>query len=96
MLLLSAKDHKVPPFVNFIIGGISGAMGQTATHPFDVFKVRMQIQKTSLRQTIRDCLKEVGVRSFYIGWTASMLRQLTYSTARLGMYNTLYDLSLSF
>nr|XP_003706117.1 PREDICTED: mitochondrial 2-oxoglutarate/malate carrier protein-like [Megachile rotundata] len=68
-------------------------MGQTVTHPFDVFKVRMQISKTSLTQTIRDCLREIGVRSFYIGWTASMLRQLTYSTARLGMYNTLYDIS---
>ncbi|XP_034180272.1 mitochondrial 2-oxoglutarate/malate carrier protein isoform X1 [Osmia lignaria lignaria] len=93
LLITNNDDRKVSPFVNFIIGGLSGAAGQTATHPFDVFKVRMQVSKASLSQTIRVSLKHVGIQSFYIGWTASILRQLTYSTARLGMYTTLYDLA---
>ncbi|XP_053990055.1 mitochondrial 2-oxoglutarate/malate carrier protein-like [Hylaeus volcanicus] len=59
----------------------------------DVTKVRMQILRTSLGETIRTTMRDKGVRGFYDGWTAGLLRQLTYSTARLGMYTTLYDLS---
>ncbi|XP_076765657.1 mitochondrial 2-oxoglutarate/malate carrier protein isoform X2 [Xylocopa sonorina] len=66
-------------------------IGQTVTQPMDVIKVRMQISKTSFSQIIRDTLRDAGLREFYVGWTAAMLRQLTYSTARLGMYNTLFD-----
>ncbi|KZC10027.1 Mitochondrial 2-oxoglutarate/malate carrier protein [Dufourea novaeangliae] len=68
------------------------AAGQTATHPLDVTKVRMQLSKASLTETVRTTLHGVGVRGFFVGWTAGLLRQLTYSTARLGMYTTLYDL----
>ncbi|CAL7933914.1 unnamed protein product [Xylocopa violacea] len=64
---------------------------QTATQPMDVIKVRMQISKTPLSQIIRNTLRDAGIREFYVGWTAAMLRQLTYTTARLGLYNTLFD-----
>lgn len=53
----------------------------------------MQITRLSLKETITHTLKEVGIRGFYVGWTAAILRQLTYSTARLGCYTTLYDLA---
>ncbi|CAK9802172.1 Mitochondrial 2-oxoglutarate/malate carrier protein [Anthophora plagiata] len=66
-------------------------MGQTVTHPLDVTKVRMQIAKVSLLESIRLSFQEVGVRGFYIGWTAGLLRQLTYTTTRLGIYTTLYN-----
>ncbi|XP_031837084.1 mitochondrial 2-oxoglutarate/malate carrier protein [Nomia melanderi] len=93
MSLLSNRDQKVPPFINFIIGGVSGAIGQSATHPLDVIKVRMQLSKASFGETLREILHGVGIRGFYVGWTAGLLRQLIYSTARLGMYTTLYDMS---
>ncbi|XP_076657310.1 mitochondrial 2-oxoglutarate/malate carrier protein [Halictus rubicundus] len=91
MSLLSNTDKRVPTFVNFIIGGVSGCVGQTTTHPFDVTKVRMQISKASLGASVQETFRTVGPRGFYVGWTAGVLRQLTYSTARLGMYTSLYD-----
>ncbi|XP_026670798.1 mitochondrial 2-oxoglutarate/malate carrier protein-like, partial [Ceratina calcarata] len=62
----------------------------------DVVKIRMQIAKTPLITTIGRTYREVGFRGFYLGWTAAMLRQLTYTTARLGMYHTLYDLGQNY
>nr|XP_033323979.1 mitochondrial 2-oxoglutarate/malate carrier protein-like [Megalopta genalis] len=91
MSLLSNPNKRVPTFINFIIGGVSGVVGQTTTHPLDVTKVRMQISKTSFGATIKETLRTVGLRGFYVGWTAAVLRQLTYSTTRLGIYTTLYD-----
>ena len=67
-------------------------MAVSLTHPMDSTKVRMQILKTPLKETIFNTFKEYGIRGLYIGWTAGIVRQLTYSTARLGIYNTLYDL----
>lgn len=66
-------------------------ISQTSVYPMDLAKLRMQITRTSLQETIKQTLKEVGIRGFYVGWTAAILRQLTYSTARLGCYTTLYD-----
>lgn len=68
-------------------------MSQTSVYPMDLTKLRMQITRLSLKETITQTLKEVGIRGFYVGWTAAILRQLTYSTARLGCYTTLYDLA---
>ncbi|XP_017752643.1 PREDICTED: uncharacterized protein LOC108545497 [Eufriesea mexicana] len=79
-------------WMKFAIGGNYNAIGQTTTHPMDVTKVRMQISNTSLTTTIRNTLKELGIRGFYIGWSAGVLRQLTYTTTRLGIYNTIFDL----
>lgn len=59
----------------------------------DSTKVRMQILKTPLKETIYSTFREHGMQGFYIGWTAGIVRQLTYTTARLGIYNTLYDLA---
>ncbi|KOC61050.1 Mitochondrial 2-oxoglutarate/malate carrier protein [Habropoda laboriosa] len=92
LLLVNLNQNQtLPTYVNFIIGGLSGAMGQTVTHPLDVTKVRMQISKASLVDVVKASLQEVGVSGFYIGWTAGLLRQLTYTTTRLGIYTTLYN-----
>ncbi|XP_078035242.1 mitochondrial 2-oxoglutarate/malate carrier protein [Augochlora pura] len=91
MSLLSNPNKRVPTSINFIIGGVSGVVGQTSTHPLDVTKVRMQISKTGFGATIRDTLRTLGLRGFYVGWTAAVLRQLTYGMTRLGIYTTLYD-----
>ncbi|XP_076235033.1 mitochondrial 2-oxoglutarate/malate carrier protein [Calliopsis andreniformis] len=66
-------------------------IGQTVTHPLDVIKVRMQIAKTPLVGTVRDTWRTAGLRGFYAGWSAGFLRQLTYSTTRLGIYTSSVD-----
>lgn len=65
------------------------------THPLDLLKVILQTpaaagsvpgQKTSLVKTTVSIVKNEGVSALYNGLTASLLRQLTYSTTRFGIY----------
>jgi len=39
----------------------------------------------------KDILKNEGVKSLYKGLDSALVRQATYATARLGIYNTLSD-----
>jgi len=57
----------------------------------DVVKIRMQVSSRSFCNTIVQTFHDKGVRGFYTGLTAAILRQVTYTTARLGIYYTLLD-----
>ncbi|XP_012531668.2 mitochondrial 2-oxoglutarate/malate carrier protein [Monomorium pharaonis] len=88
----STQDAKVPKFVNFVTGGMSGVIAQIATHPMDVLKIRMQVSRDTLRDAAFRTLNSSGVCGFYSGLSAALLRQLTYTTSRLGIYTTLLDI----
>ena len=68
-------------------------------HPFDCMKTRMQLSQEMARtsglkpySSVFDCfkttLKEEGPRGLYSGLSAGLMRQGTYSTMRLGLYQT--------
>ena len=61
--------------------------------PLDVIKNRIQMskKKVSIAQITRKIIQEGGVKQLYTGLSASLLRQSTYSTGRLGIYNSLLD-----
>ncbi|XP_012059684.1 PREDICTED: mitochondrial 2-oxoglutarate/malate carrier protein-like [Atta cephalotes] len=86
------EDAKVPKFINFVIGGMSGIIAQIVTHPMDVIKIRMQVSQDSLRIAAFRTLCTNGVCGFYAGLSAALLRQLIYTTSRLGIYTTLLDI----
>ncbi|KYN42136.1 Mitochondrial 2-oxoglutarate/malate carrier protein [Trachymyrmex septentrionalis] len=88
----SIQDAKVPKFINFLIGGMSGIIAQIVTHPMDVIKIRMQVSQDSLRVAAFRTFCTNGVCGFYDGLSAALLRQLTYTTSRLGIYTTLLDI----
>lgn len=67
-------------------------VAQMATHPLDVLKIRMQVSRKTLRDAALQTYGTNGARSFYVGLSAGLLRQLTYTTSRLGIYNTLLDI----
>ncbi|CAH2236780.1 mitochondrial dicarboxylate carrier-like [Pararge aegeria] len=70
-------------------GGLASAGAACVTHPLDLLKVQMQTQKgknISMFQLTGIVLKNQGVMGLYNGISASLLRQLTYSTARFGIY----------
>lgn len=62
-------------------------------HPMDVIKNRMQMQKgkASILSIINSVYSE-GVMKFYSGLTAGLVRQATYTTVRLGIYNQMQDM----
>lgn len=70
-------------------GGISSAMAAACTHPLDLIKVHLQTQQQRqlgmFGMGIR-VIKQDGVLALYNGISASILRQLTYSLTRFGIY----------
>ncbi|CAH8869041.1 unnamed protein product [Trichobilharzia szidati] len=76
---------------SWYFGGIASAMAAACTHPLDLIKVHLQTQQKKefgmLKMGIRVC-KQDGILALYNGISASVLRQLTYSMTRFGMYET--------
>lgn len=74
---------------SWYFGGLASAGAACFTHPLDLLKVTLQTQqevKLSMFQLTGNIVRKQGVLAFYNGISASLLRQLTYSTARFGIY----------
>lgn len=59
------------------------------THPLDLIKVQLQTSqegKVSIFKLTGNIIRNQGVTALYNGISASLLRQLTYSTTRFGIY----------
>lgn len=75
-------------------GGLASAGAACCTHPLDLIKVHFQTASQSATSNVRPSLvsttmrvvNQDGTLALYSGLTASLLRQLTYSTCRFGMY----------
>ncbi|KAF5293599.1 hypothetical protein FQA39_LY03084 [Lamprigera yunnana] len=81
--------EKHPRLSRWYFGGLASAGAACITHPLDLLKVQMQTQqegKISLLQLTKNIIKKQGVTALYNGLSASLCRQLTYSTTRFGMY----------
>ncbi|XP_050218700.1 mitochondrial dicarboxylate/tricarboxylate transporter DTC [Mercurialis annua] len=76
----------IKPFVN---GGTSGMLATCVIQPIDMIKVRIQLGQGSAVQVTRNMLKEEGFGALYKGLSAGLLRQATYTTARLGSFKIL-------
>ena len=66
--------------------------------PIDFVKVQLQIQgeghkggKIGPISIARDVISKYGVSRLYTGLDSALLRQATYTTARLGIYKTMMD-----
>jgi len=70
-------------------GGLASAGAACCTHPLDLLKVHLQTQQEGklgiVRQTVQ-IVRSEGVLALYNGLSASLLRQLTYSTTRFAIY----------
>lgn len=72
-------------------GGCASAGAACCTHPLDLLKVHLQTQtqgKIGLIQMGVKVFKSDGIFGLYNGLTASLLRQMTYSMTRFGIYET--------
>lgn len=79
----------VKPFVN---GGLSGMLATCIIQPVDMVKVRLQLGDTGGPVGVaRNMIKTQGVGSLYRGLSAGLVRQATYTTARLGLYNNIFS-----
>jgi solute carrier family 25 oxoglutarate transporter 11 len=88
-----------PNAIKFLIGGVAGMTATLFVHPMDIVKNRMQMSgeggaarehKTSFH-ALAKIFRTEGVRGIYAGLSAGLFRQATYTTARLGIYQSLFE-----
>ncbi|KAJ3343690.1 putative mitochondrial 2-oxoglutarate/malate carrier protein [Entophlyctis luteolus] len=79
----------------FVFGGLSGMAATTVIQPIDMVKVRIQLlgegakgKGVSPFAVARQLVAAHGISAFYTGLSAGLLRQATYTTARMGLFNT--------
>ena len=92
---LSAIASTLKPY---LCGGSSAMFASCCIHPIDLLKVRLQLigQGSSKAQpsaigVVRDIVAKDGVSGLYKGLSASITRQATYGTARIGLYSAFSD-----
>ncbi|CAG9464473.1 unnamed protein product [Pedinophyceae sp. YPF-701] len=79
----------VKPYVN---GGLAGMGATCCIQPIDMVKVRLQLGATGGPfKVASDIIKQDGFGSLYKGLNAGLVRQMTYTTARLGLFNKFND-----
>ncbi|RUS74525.1 hypothetical protein EGW08_017713 [Elysia chlorotica] len=85
--------------IKFVFGGAAGMGATVFVQPLDLLKNRMQLSgmgggqkqyKTSFH-AFSAIFKNEGLSGIYSGLSAGLLRQATYTTTRLGIYSSLFD-----
>lgn len=94
-----AKAKQIPNYAKFVMGGLAGMAATVFVQPLDLVKNRMQLSgegggsklyKNSF-DAVTSILKNEGVSGIYTGLSAGLLRQATYTTSRMGIYQSLLD-----
>ncbi|KXS10816.1 putative mitochondrial dicarboxylate carrier protein [Gonapodya prolifera JEL478] len=83
----------------YVLGGAAGCFSTTIIQPIDMVKVRIQLAgegKASGASSnpftlFSKIVKEEGPLALYQGLGAAYLRQLTYTTARMGIFTSTLD-----
>ena len=77
----------------FFFGGAASMIASITVHPLDLTKVRLQTmtghEKPGMLKTMLSIIRNEGALRLYAGLSASILRQATYATVRLGVYEKL-------
>ena len=83
---------------NFLIGGASGMIATTVIQPIDFLKVQIQVRSEMGRQDLNPLriLREVrasegSYMAFYRGLDSALMRQVFYTSTRLGLFYTIKD-----
>lgn len=79
----------------FYLGGCAASIAAFFTHPLDLTKTRMQTasSRQNMFSLMLTTFKREGPRGLYVGLSASLLRQMTYSVTRFGAYDKLKELA---
>lgn len=90
-----SNQKTVPNAVKFLFGGTAGMAATCFVQPLDLIKNRMQLSgtRTSTMSIVTSIVRNEGILAFYSGLSAGLLRQGTYTTTRLGIYNWLFEIA---
>lgn len=79
----------------FIAGGMVGVMSSIFSTPFDVVKIRLQLDNISERKlkgtmhATKYLYKNFGLSVFYLGTVVNLFREVIFAAAYFGSYETL-------
>jgi hypothetical protein len=89
--MLGATDPKNTPFyLKFLAGGMSGFIGSALANPTDLLKVRMQAWEGaphSLNWHVKDVYQHWGIKGFYKGVEATIIRAFLLNATKLATYD---------
>ncbi|UZJ55256.1 hypothetical protein CBS101457_004576 [Exobasidium rhododendri] len=82
--------------LTLLSAGLGNSLSAICTNPADIIKVRQQLQDKQVRSHFfsiaKSMAKQEGFRSFANGITATCCREMTYSTIRMGTYETFREM----
>ena len=93
------KPASMPNYIRFLFGGLAGMGATCFVQPLDLIKNRMQLSgeggkakehKTSIH-AIKSVIRNEGLSGLYVGLSAGLLRQASYTTVRMGVYSNLFE-----
>jgi solute carrier family 25 phosphate transporter 23/24/25/41 len=76
----------------FVAGGCAGVVSRSVTAPLNLVKMRLQTrsdQSYNMRQCCKEVMSEAGVRAFWRGNLANVLKVAPESAIRFGVYEQL-------
>ncbi|XP_030430382.1 brain mitochondrial carrier protein 1 isoform X1 [Gopherus evgoodei] len=85
----------------FVYGGLASLVAEFGTFPVDLTKTRLQVQGQSIDARFREIkyrgmfhalfriYKEEGILALYSGIAPALLRQASYGTIKIGIYQSL-------
>lgn len=90
------QPQAAPLALTFASAGLANALSATTTNGFDIVKVRQQLELDRARRgfiaVAVGMVRNEGALSLWNGVTASCLREATYSTIRMGGYESCKEL----
>lgn len=87
-----SPPRQAPRPYPFYLGGVAASIAACFTHPLDMVKTRMQNShdpSVGMLRFLSRTARDEGVRGLYVGLSASLCRQMSYSLVRFGAYDAL-------
>uniref|UniRef100_A0A8C3U709 UCP3 protein n=1 Tax=Catharus ustulatus TaxID=91951 RepID=A0A8C3U709_CATUS len=99
--MVGLKPPEVPPTITmkFISAGMAGCITDLCTFPLDTAKVRLQVRSASSVEyrgvvgTLSTMVRTEGARSLYRGLAAGLQHQMSFSSIRIGLYDSVNECS---
>eukprot|EP00871_Galdieria_phlegrea_P002714 jgi/Galph1/3443/GphlegSOOS_G2072.1 len=93
------ERQPLPSYLQFVFGGLSGICATLIIQPFDLLKTRLQLSGEGGRpvdhrgfsSAVVTIVRNEGFLGLYQGLSAALLRQVTYTTTRLGVFGVVKD-----
>jgi len=92
MKVMVGADKKSAGIMSkFLAGALAGAIGSVAGNPFDVLKTRMMAyegaKNPGLAHFARDVMQNQGLKGFYKGIEANILRAMILNATKMACYD---------